>query len=364
MKVIDKINAKIRENQQFFSFEFFPPRTEEGMENLFDRQDRMVSYGPLFCDITWGAGGSTADATLEIVNTMQNMICVESMMHLTCTNMPVDMLRDALDKVKANGVQNILALRGDPPKGQESFTTVEGGFSCALDLVKFIRATYGDYFGIGVAGYPEAHPDVISDDPVKNEENYKKDLAYLKEKMDAGADFIVTQLFYDTDRFLKFVEDCRAIGITAPILPGIMPIMTYGGFKRMTGFCKTYVPPEILAKLEEIKEDDDAVKEYGIQLGTQMCRKILDSGLLGVHMYTLNLERSAVAILENLGLIDKQKTARVLPWRKPSNSKRTAEEVRPIFWSNRPKSYLRRTATGTPSLLAGGETRAAQPMGR
>mmetsp|Transcript_3439 Transcript_3439/g.9965 ORF Transcript_3439/g.9965 Transcript_3439/m.9965 type:complete len:600 (-) Transcript_3439:1135-2934(-) len=341
VKLVDKIKDAAT---PWFSFEFFPPRTEEGVENLFDRQDRMASYGPMFCDITWGAGGTTAELTLDIAAKMQNMVCVETMMHLTCTNSTKEVLDEALAKVKQQGIQNILALRGDPPKGQDKFEAVEGGFSCALDLVKYIREKHGDYFGIAVAGYPEAHPDVITDDPEKMKEAYWNDIKYLKEKVDAGGDVIVTQLFYDVEVFLQFVKDCRATGIECPIIPGIMPIMTYGGFKRMTGFCKTRIPDELAAALEEIKDNDEAVKQFGIDNATKMCQRILDSGVVpGLHMYTLNMERSAVAILENLGMI-KDKAPRTLPWRQPTSTHRKGEAVRPIHWSNRPKSYLKRTA--------------------
>ncbi|KAK1309756.1 hypothetical protein QJS10_CPA08g01686 [Acorus calamus] len=161
MKVVEKIRAAEVEDMPLFSFEYFPPKTNEGVKNLFERMERMVSYGPSFCDVTWGAGGSTANLTLDIANRMQNMVCVETMMHLTCTNMPVEKIDHALDTIKANGIQNVLALRGDPPHGQDKFIQVAGGFACALDLVQHIRAKYGDYFGITVAGYPEAHPDMI-----------------------------------------------------------------------------------------------------------------------------------------------------------------------------------------------------------
>ncbi|TYI06334.1 hypothetical protein ES332_A10G151600v1 [Gossypium tomentosum] len=241
MKVIEKIQS-LQEGKVVFSFEFFPPKTEDGVDNLFERMDRMVAHNPSFCDITWGAGGSTADLTLDIANKMQNIICVETMMHLTCTNMPVEKIDHALQTIKSNGIQNVLALRGDPPHGQDKFVQVEGGFSCALDLVKHIRSKYGDYFGITVAGYP-------GNDGVATPEAYQNELAYLKRKVDAGADLIVTQLFYDTDIFLKFVNDCRQIGINCPIVPGIMPINNYKGFLRMTGFCKTKIPAEITAAL-------------------------------------------------------------------------------------------------------------------
>ncbi|KAF2325627.1 hypothetical protein GH714_031321 [Hevea brasiliensis] len=303
----------------------------------------------LSCDITWGAGGSTADLTLDIANKMQNMICVETMMHLTCTNMPVEKIDHALQTIKSNGIQNVLALRGDPPHGQDKFVQVEGGFACALDLVKHIRSKYGNYFGITVAGYPEAHPDMIGSDGVATPENYQKDLEYLKRKVDAGADLIITQLFYDTDIFLKFVNDCRQIGINCPIVPGIMPINNYKGFLRMTGFCKTKVciPPyryQLRLVLQEpIKDNEEAVRAYGIHLGTEMCKKILAHGIKTLHLYTLNMEKSALAILMNLGLIDESKITRSLPWRRPTNVFRAKEDVRPIFWANRPKSYISRT---------------------
>ncbi|GKV06201.1 hypothetical protein SLEP1_g18115 [Rubroshorea leprosula] len=344
MKVVDKIRALVEDqNKVVFSFEYFPPKTEDGVDNLFERMDRMVAHNPAFCDITWGAGGSTADLTLDIANKMQNIVCVETMMHLTCTNMPVEKIDHALATIKSNGIQNVLALRGDPPHGQDKFVQVQGGFACALDLVQHIRREYGDYFGITVAGYPEAHPEVIGSNGVASPEAYQKDLEYLKRKVDAGADLIITQLFYDTDIFLKFVNDCRQIGIKCPIVPGIMPINNYKGFLRMTGFCKTKIPAEITAALEPIKDSEEAVKSYGIHLGTEMCKKILAHGIKTLHLYTLNMEKSALAILVNLGLIEESKISRSLPWRRPTNVFRVKEDVRPIFWANRPKSYITRT---------------------
>jgi methylenetetrahydrofolate reductase (NADPH) len=234
---------------------------------------------------------------------------METMMHLTCTNMPVEKLEAALQQCKAAGIHNILALRGDPPHGQDTFTQVEGGFACALDLVRYIRKNHGDYFGICVSGYPEAHPDSITDDPVQMEKSYWENIEYLKQKVEAGADFVITQLFYDVDTFLKFVADCRSVDITVPILPGIMPIMAYGGFTRMTSFCKTKVPKHIADAVEAIKENDAAVKAYGISLGTMMCQRLLAAGVPGLHMYTLNLDRSAVAILRNVGLLPAEEAA-------------------------------------------------------
>ena len=316
----------------------------QGVENLFRRMDRMVAAGPVFCDITWGAGGTTADVTLDIADRMQNQACVETMMHLTCTNMKAEMVTEALLHSRAKGVRNILALRGDPPKGQEKFEAVEGGFECALDLVRFIKKTHGSEFGICVAGYPEAHPDFIVDDPEEMEQNYWKNIAYLKEKVDAGAGLIITQLFYDCDIFLKFVKDCRQAGIQVPILPGIMPIQSYGGFKRMTAFCKTKIPQTILDTLEPISENEAAVKAYGIHLGAQMCRRLLDAGTPGLHMYSLNLEKSVLGILKAVGLVGSTRPDRPLPWRAPVNPARSSEAVRPVFWAARPRSYIARTA--------------------
>ena len=186
VKIADKLKECQDRGEVYFSFEFFPPKTEEGINNLFPRMKKMVSHGPQFCDITWGAGGSTADLTQDIAIRMKKEVGVETMMHLTCTNMLPDKVDVALQKCKENGIDNILALRGDPPKGQDKWEAVEGGYNCALDLVKYIREQYGDHFGIGVAGYPEAHPDAIVEDPKQFEENYKGELAYLKEKVSAG----------------------------------------------------------------------------------------------------------------------------------------------------------------------------------
>ncbi|KAG8481190.1 hypothetical protein CXB51_026018 [Gossypium anomalum] len=319
MKVIEKIQS-LQEGKVVFSFEFFPPKTEDGVDNLFERMDRMVAHNPSFCDITWGAGGSTADLTLDIANKMQNIICVETMMHLTCTNMPIEKIDHALQTIKSNGIQNVLALRGDPPHGQDKFVQVEGGFSCALDLVKHIRSKYGDYFGITVAGYPEAHPDAIGNYGVATPEAYQNDLAYLKRKVDAGADLIVTQLFYDTDIFLKFVNDCRQIGINCPIVPGIMPINNYKGFLRMTGFCKTKIPAEITAALEAIKDNEELSKPMEFTL-EQKCA--------------------------NLGLIEESKISRSLPWRRLQMffvlKKMFVQYFANDGRSNRPKSYITRT---------------------
>lgn len=203
--------------------------------------------------------------------------------------MRVPEIRMALERAKQLGIRNILALRGDPPKGSENWEAVDDGFTTATELVRFIRAEFGDWFGIGVSGYPEGHISCTSLDD---------DIRYLKEKVDAGADFIITQLFYDVDLYFSWLEKIRAVGVSCPVIPGIMPIQNYNGFLRMTSFCKTAVPQEISDALEQCKHDDDAVKQYGIDLGIAMCRRLLEAGTPGLHFYTLNLERSVAQILE------------------------------------------------------------------
>jgi len=290
----------------------------------------MMLLGPAWIDVTWGAGGSTSQLTLEICTNAQKFVGLNTMMHMTCTNMPKDKIHEALQQAKDSGIQNILALRGDPPRGEE-WKQVEGGFGHAVDLVRYIRQEFGNYFCICVAGYPEGHIDATS---------YEDDLKHLKEKVDAGADFVITQLFYDVDLFVKYVKDCRALGVNCPIVPGIMPIHTFGGFERMTTLCKTFVPQKIRDALEPIKADDEAVKNYGIELAIEMCKTLLENGSTCLHFYTLNLEKSVTQILQGLGLVESE-IRRPLPWI-PTRAK---EDVRPIFWSHRPKSYIHRTAS-------------------
>ncbi|DBA03625.1 TPA: hypothetical protein N0F65_006804 [Lagenidium giganteum] len=336
MKISEKIQQSMDKGDVFYSFEFFPPKTPAGVENLYTRMDRMASLEPLFCDMTWGAGGSQANLTIDISANAQRLSGLEMLMHMTCANMAEEDVKKALDKAKEAGIQNILALRGDPVRGATSFNECDRGFSHAVDLVRFIRKHYGDHFSIGVAGYPEGHSECV---------DKQTDIKYLKEKVDAGAQYVITQLFYDVNVYKQFVADCRAAGITCPIIPGIMPIQTYGGFVRMTSFCNTYVPAEITEALEPIKDNDEAVKDYGVKLGIEMSRQLMAADAPGLHFYTLNLERSVRRILEGLGFLANKSSRRELPWRPSTLAKRARESVRPIYWSNRPKSYLQRTAS-------------------
>ena len=321
-----------------FSFEFFVPKTSQGVQNLYDRMDRMYDLNPIFIDITWNAGGRSSTLTNEMVYTAQSTLGLETCMHLTCTNMKVELIDEALSKAYTSGCQNILALRGDPPLDGSDST---GDFKYAKDLICYIRKKYGDHFNIGVAAYPEGLGD----------ESPELTLEYLKQKCDAGADFIVTQMFYDTDNFIKWCHLVRKIGISIPIIPGIMPISTYAAFMRRAKWSKIAIPPHFLEALEPIKEDDYLVRQKGTELVSEMCQKLIDSKAVShLHFYTMNLERATIMILENLNLIEPVKDHEViggvdLPWRKSLHPSRSKESIRPIFWQNRKYSYISRTST-------------------
>jgi methylenetetrahydrofolate reductase (NADPH) len=332
-KVSDLMTAK---GGPFFSFEYFPPKTADGVTNLKKRMLRMKQLGPLFMDFTWGAGGSTSDLTLDLTASCKNETGVTANMHLTCTNQTASLAEDALNKCKAVGVRNIVALRGDPPRGMEKWEATEGGFTCALDLVKMIREKYGDYFTVSVAGYPEGHPDAIeqvegglaaltesekrrcrtfTDEDGKEvvmvcrDAKFAEEMAYLKSKIDAGADFIITQMFLDTQVYHDFVKACRDCGINVPVVPGIMCLTGYGGFQRMTALCKTRLPEGMAEKAKAASSTDDAFKAWGIELGTEMCRDLLEKGAPGLHFYTLNLEKVVVGILKQIGKITDEQAA-------------------------------------------------------
>jgi len=328
-KIIDMVNEwTSKTDQPFISFEYFPPRTPELVEKLHKTIEVMAKQDPLFMDFTWGAGGTTAELTLDLSTVAQQKHKVMVNMHLTCTNQDKERCDFGLEGAKKAGICNIVALRGDPPKGQEKWVATEGGFNCALDLVKYMKKTHGDFFSCQVAGYPEGHPDRIK--PVKDlgrdltptekerlvemdgvqyvcsDADFEIELVYLKEKCDAGGDAIITQLFYDYDVFLSFMKQIRAKGITVPVLPGIMPLNAYGGLKRMAGFCKTRIPKEMGIEMDKLKGDDckDAFVEFGLKWVTNMCQQIVDSKLCpGLHFYCLNQSERSYMIMERLGYL-------------------------------------------------------------
>ena len=296
----------------------------------------MHGFGPAFVDVTWGAGGRLSHLTVEMVRVAQSALGLETCMHLTCTDMPKSKIDEALNDAYKSGCSNILALRGDPPRESEKWEAAAGGFRYAKDLVKYIREKYGDHFDIGVAGYPEGCDDDTDAESL---------MEHLKEKVDAGGTFIVSQMFYDADIFLEWVRKARAKGITVPIIPGIMPIHTYAAFMRRAKWTKCHVPDEWMSALEPVKNNDVEAREVGKQLMVKMCKQLLAGGLNHLHFYTMNLAQATRMVLEDLGLLPDVDAPleKPLPWRQSLGHKRRDENVRPIFWRNRNRSYVART---------------------
>jgi len=340
VSLIEKIHEKIGKEEKFFSLEFFPPRTPNGAVNLIARFDRMARGGPMFCDVTWhpagDPSGDTETSSTTIASTAANYCGIETMLHMTCANLTRETVVKNLTKAKHLGLRNILALRGDPVNGEE-WKAFDNSLNYGSDLVKLIRDEFGSYFTICVAGYPNGHPDCTS---------YDDDIQHLKEKVDAGADFIITQLFFKTADHFKFVQDCRNAGITVPILPGVMPIQGYASLRQLVKLSKLEVPQEILDVIEPLKHDDEAIRKYGVKLCLEMCTELLASNEVpGLHFYTLNREVATIETLKGVGLWKKYQVHRPLPWKHSAHTKRIKEDVRPIFWSVRPKSYIHRTSS-------------------
>lgn len=300
--VKDKI-AALKPNEKFISFEFFPPKTEAGFRNLYSRLQRMLALNPLFVTVTWGAGGSTSEKSLDLAATCQKELGLTTILHLTCTNTNKEIIDKALARAKENGITNILALRGDPPRAEE-YWTPNCDFNYAVDLVKYIKEKYGDYFCVGVAGYPEGHVDGLDN----THQDPKKDLPYLLEKVEAGADFIITQLFYDVDKFISYENLLRSVPQLKDIalIPGLMPVTTFKVFTRATKLSHATIPEGILAKFEKISADDDQVKELGVQVLTDIISAIdqrTEGRIKGYHFYTLNLEKAVASVVENSSVL-------------------------------------------------------------
>lgn len=305
MEHISKLLQAEDPNKVYISFEFFPPKSESDDDLVKNRMPLFVKQSPVFLDVTWGAGGSTSEKTMQICSTLHRSYpTIPVNMHLTCTNMPKGLLFKALEFAKENGIRNIVALRGDPPAGQE-FHALEDGFGSAVDLVKYIRSTYGDFFCITVSGYPEGHPSKLNAEGKISEEEFTAELEYLKTKVDAGASIIITQLFYDAKLFIRFVKRCREMGITVPILPGMLPFNGYKSLMRMISLCKTYIPDDVKAKIEELKNDNKALAAYGVELTVQMIREIqaANIGVHHFHFYTVNCTEQTFAVLKELELL-------------------------------------------------------------
>lgn len=284
------IRDLIGSNGPVFSFEFFPPKSAEGEQNLYRTVERLRELRPSFVSVTYGAGGSTRDKTIELVRRIKHDLGIEAMAHLTCVGADQAEIEAVLERLQRNGIDNVLALRGDPPRGQKTFVRPPNGFAFAAELVHFIRAR-GFPFSLGGACYPEGHIECP---------DREKDLQHLKAKVAAGLDFVITQLFFDNADYFAFVARVRAQGLTLPILPGIMPITNLAQIERFTALCGAHIPPDLRARLERVRGDEDAVRAIGIDHATAQCRALLAAGAPGIHFYTLNQSPATRAIFERL----------------------------------------------------------------
>ncbi len=291
----DIYSAARRTSRPVISFEFFPTKTPEGEQTLLEKTIPALGVlKPDFCSVTYGAGGSTRQKTLAIVDRIQREQGLTAMAHMTCVNATREENASVLQDARDLGISNILALRGDPPGGVGGFVKTEGGFEFSYELVRFIKETGA--FSIGVAGFPEGH--------IANRDGKHADWRHLKHKVDQGADFVITQLFFDNKDFLEFRDYLTALGVTVPLVPGIMPVLSARQIKHIVGLCGAALPPAFSGELDKRGEDDEAVSDYGIEYATRQCEQLLREGVPGLHFYTLNKSRSTAAILRNLNIAD------------------------------------------------------------
>jgi methylenetetrahydrofolate reductase (NADPH) len=284
-----RISDALATVRPFFSFEFFPPKDEAGAQALFATIEALTPLRPAFVSITYGAGGSTRDRTVALAKQIQSEIGLTVMAHVTCVGSTRAELRALFDDLARAGIQNVLPLRGDPPKGSERFEAPAGGFNCARDLIEMLKRNYD--FCLGAACYPETHADAASPEA---------DIAYLKSKVDAGADFLISQLFFDNDRWAQFERQARAAGITVPILPGIMPITNAQQATRFTNAIGASIPPKLLRELELRSADGKAVEDLGVAYAALQATELLQRGAPGVHFFTLNRSPATRAIVSAL----------------------------------------------------------------
>ena len=284
MKIVERLGQK-----PTFSFEFFPPKDAEGVERLFETIAELGPYAPDYVSVTYGAAGSTQRLTVELVRRIKQEVGIEAMAHLTCVGATRDDLAGVLDELRAGGIENVIALRGDPPRGETTFKQTAGGFAHAAELVALTRARFD--FCIAAACYPEKH----TESP-----DAETDLRHLKAKVDAGVDFLITQLFFDNADYFRFVDRARKSGITVPIVAGIMPITNLSQVKRFTALCGSSIPAPLLEKLEACGADADAVRALGVEHATAQCQDLLARGAPGIHFYTLNRSLATRHILDRL----------------------------------------------------------------
>jgi methylenetetrahydrofolate reductase (NADPH) len=275
-----------------FSFEFFPPKTEEGEQTLRRTLEDLHAFEPNFVSVTYGAGGSTRSKTVELTKWLKQDLGLEAMAHLSCVGSSRDDLYEILDGIAEAGIDNVLALRGDPPRGETEWRPHPEGLHYSTELATLIRDSYP--FCVGAACFPEVHRDAP---------DMAHDLRFLREKVDAGASFLITNLFFDPDLYFTFVDEARAVGIDVPILPGIMPILNAKSIQTITGLCGASIPPALLEALEWRADDAEAVLELGVAYATLQCAELLARGAPGIHFYTLNRSPATRAILSALRLL-------------------------------------------------------------
>lgn len=272
------------------SFEFFPPKTDAGFQQLFQTIEELKPIQPSYVSVTYGAGGSTRQKTVELVERIQREAKIRAMAHLTCVGHTAEQIGGILDDIWNAGIRNVLALRGDPPAGQSQFIATEGGFAYANELVSYVRGR--NDFCIAAAGYPEGHPQCL---------NRTRDMEHLKRKVDNGANFVVTQLFFDNAEFYRFRDEARAMGIKVPIIAGIMPITNVSQIKRFISMCGAKIPHRLLTKLEAIEPSGpDAVHQMGVDYAAMQCRDLLFNDVDGLHFYTLNKSKATVEVCKQL----------------------------------------------------------------
>jgi methylenetetrahydrofolate reductase (NADPH) len=292
VRISDILRFARERGDPVFSFEFFPPKTDEGTRALFDTVEALRPLAPAFVSVTYGAGGSTRQRTLELVKRLKRESEIETMAHLTCVGASRDEIGQILDDLAEAGIQNLLALRGDPPRGQAEFVPHPEGFRYASELVAFVRSRPERWrFCIGAAAYPEGHVET---------RDLARDLAHLKVKVAAGVDFLVTQLFFENGHYQRFVERARAAGIEMPIVPGIMPFTNVDQIERFTAMCGAAIPPALQAAMAVRRQDPDSARELGVAYATLQCADLLRRGAPGVHFYTLNRSPSTRAIVAAL----------------------------------------------------------------
>lgn len=284
-----RIDQILRERRPVFSFEFFPPRTDEGQRQLEETIAVLRNDRPDFVSVTYGAGGSTRERTVEVTKWMKQDLGIEAMAHLSCVGEPVSRLREILDELQAAGIENILALRGDPPRGESEWRPHPQGLRYSVELIRLITSNYD--FCVGAACFPEVHPEA---------ESLEEDLRYARQKVEAGASFLITQLFFDNALYFDFVDEARAHGIDVPIIPGIMPITSYKQIKTITGMCGASIPRSLERELRARADDPDSVLELGVAYATLQCSDLLARGAPGIHFYTLNRSTATRAILAAL----------------------------------------------------------------